>query len=65
MTQSDFFEDAPAPLFHPKAEKDKTEGQVIRYSGEKYLSDLPTLDDIVAKNDEGLMAILKDTLFKQ
>ncbi|RIA99209.1 hypothetical protein C1645_811681 [Glomus cerebriforme] len=50
-------------LFHPEAEKDKMKGQVIRYSGEKYLSSILTLDDIVAENDEGLTAILDDTLF--
>ena len=61
MTQSDFFEDAPA-LFHPEAEKDKI---IIRYSGEKYLSGLPTLGDIVAGNDEGLTTILEDALSKQ
>jgi hypothetical protein len=41
------------------------EGQVISYSGEKYLSGTPTLDDIVAGNDEGLTAILEDALSKQ
>ncbi|PKK58786.1 hypothetical protein RhiirC2_795765 [Rhizophagus irregularis] len=60
---SEFF-DASA-LFHPEAEKDKMEGQVIRYSGEKYLSGIPTLDDIVAGNDEGLTTILEDALSKQ
>ncbi|CAB5210402.1 unnamed protein product [Rhizophagus irregularis] len=54
---SEFF-DAPA-LFHPEAEKDKI---VIRYSGEKYLTDIPTLDDIVAGNDEGLTSNLNDAL---
>ena len=39
------------------------EGQVIRYSGEKYLSGIPTRDNIVAENDEGLIAILEDALF--
>ena len=65
MTQSELSEflDAPSALFHPEAEKDKTEGQVIRYSGEKYLSGIPTRDNIVAENDEGLTAILEDTLF--
>ncbi|GBB98407.1 hypothetical protein RclHR1_32190001 [Rhizophagus clarus] len=48
--------------FHPEAEKDKI---VIHYSGEKYLSGLPTLDDIVAENDEGLTTILEDALSKQ
>ena len=52
----------PSALFHPEAEKDKMKGQVIHYSGEKYLSSIPTLDDIVAKNDEGLTAILDDAL---
>ena len=63
MTQSELSEflDASA-LFHPEAEKDKMKGQVIRYSGEKYLSSIPTLDDIVAENDEGLTAILDDAL---
>ncbi|RGB21977.1 hypothetical protein C1646_776886 [Rhizophagus diaphanus] len=55
------FLDTPA-FFHPEAEKDKMEGQVIRYSGEKYLSGIPTLDDIVAENDEGLTVILDDAL---
>ncbi|PKY34642.1 ribonuclease H-like protein [Rhizophagus irregularis] len=57
---SEFF-DASA-LFHPKAGKDKTKGQVIRYPGEKYLSGIPTLDDIVAENDDGLTVILDDAL---
>ncbi|GES88269.1 ribonuclease H-like domain-containing protein [Rhizophagus clarus] len=63
MTQSSLSEffDASAP-FHPEAEKDKI---VIHYSGEKYLSGLSTLDDIVAENDEGLTTILEDTLSKQ
>ena len=63
MTQSELSEflDASA-LFHPEAEKDKMKGQVIRYSGEKYLSGIPTLDDIVAENDEGLTASLDDAL---
>ncbi len=51
----------PSALFHPEAEKDKI---VICYSGEKYLSGLLTLDDIVAKNDEGLTTILEDALSK-
>ena len=38
------------------------EGQVIRYSSEKFLSDLLTLDDIVAGNDERLISILNDAL---
>ncbi|RGB29400.1 hypothetical protein C1646_766634, partial [Rhizophagus diaphanus] len=50
-------------LFHPEAEKDKTEGQVIRYSSKKYLSDIPTRNNIVAENDERLTAILEDALF--
>ncbi|POG82468.1 hypothetical protein GLOIN_2v1761861 [Rhizophagus irregularis DAOM 181602=DAOM 197198] len=54
---SEFF-DAPT-LFYPEAEKDKI---VIRYSGEKYLTDIPTLDDIVAGNDEGLTSNLNDAL---
>ncbi|CAB4384671.1 unnamed protein product [Rhizophagus irregularis] len=43
------------------------EGQVIRYSGEKYLTGIPTRDDIVAENDdpEGLelTAILDNAPF--
>ena len=64
MTQSELSEflDAPSAPFHPEAEKDKMKGQVIRYSSEKYLSSIPTLDDIVAENDEGLTAILDDAL---
>ena len=41
------------------------EAQIIRYSGEKNLSGIPTLDDIVAENDEGLTTILEDALSKQ
>ncbi len=52
-------------LFHLKTKKDKIEGQVICYSDKKYLSDIPTLDDIVAGNDERLMVILEDALSKQ
>src|SRR6266542_4043767 len=64
MTQSELSEflNAPSALFHPEAEKDKTEGQVICYSSEKYLSAIPTRDNIVAENDEGLTAILVDAL---
>ncbi|RIA86472.1 hypothetical protein C1645_829240 [Glomus cerebriforme] len=62
MIQSDFFEDAPALLFHPEAEKDKMEAQVIRYSGENYLNGILTRDDIVAENDGGLTAILDNAL---
>jgi len=40
-------------------------GQMIRYSGKNYLNCIPSRDDIVAENDEGLIAILEDTLFKQ
>ncbi|CAB4393907.1 unnamed protein product [Rhizophagus irregularis] len=42
------------------------EGQVIRYSSEKYLTGISTRDDIVAENDDpeslGLTAILVDAL---
>src|ERR1043165_717754 len=62
MTQSDFFEDAPSALFHPEAEKDKTEGQVIRYSGENYLMDIPTCDGLVLRNDEGSTSTLNNEI---
>jgi hypothetical protein len=60
---SEFLSDA-STLFHPEAEKEKTgPNQVIRYSGEKYLTGIPTLDDIVAENDDlGLTAILENAL---
>ncbi|RGB22354.1 hypothetical protein C1646_776219 [Rhizophagus diaphanus] len=57
---SEFFD--TSALFHPEAEKDKIEAQVIRYSSENYLNGIPTQDDIVAKNDEGLTAILDNAL---
>src|SRR6202021_884032 len=60
---SEFLSSDASALFPPEPEKDKTEGQVIRYSGEKYLSGIPTRDNIVAENDEGLTAILEDALF--
>ena len=59
---SEFLSSDASALFHPEAEKDKI---VIRYSGEKYLTDILTLDDIVAENDEGLTPILEDALSKQ
>ena len=55
------FLDAPA-LFRPEAEKENIPGQVIYYSGEKYLTGIPTRDDIVAENDKGLTTILDDAL---
>src|SRR3954471_23902148 len=62
MTQSELSEflDTPA-FFYPEAEKNKI-GQVICYSGEKYLTGISIQDDIVVKNDERLTAILVDTL---
>src|SRR2546430_17366183 len=64
MTQSELSEflDAPSALFRLEAEKEKIPGQVIRYSGEKYLNGIPTRDDIIAENDERLTAILDDSL---
>ncbi|POG72530.1 hypothetical protein GLOIN_2v1829246 [Rhizophagus irregularis DAOM 181602=DAOM 197198] len=63
MSQSKLSEFLDVPtLFHPKAEKNKTEGQVIRYPGEKYLSGILTLNDIVAENDDGLTVIFDDAL---
>ena len=61
MTQSELSEflDAPSAHFRPEAEKDKMEGQVFPYFGEKYLS---CIDDILVKNDEGLTVILDDAL---
>src|SRR5690348_6348437 len=65
MTQSELSENLDGPaFFQPKAEKDKMKGQVIRYSGENYLTGIPTRDDLVAENNEGLMAILEDVLSK-
>ena len=64
MIQSELSEFLNAPvLFHPEAEKDKIKGQVIRYFDEKYLSSIPTLDDIIVENDEGLTTIFDDALF--
>ncbi|CAG8678957.1 2640_t:CDS:1, partial [Acaulospora morrowiae] len=37
-------------------------GQLLCYSSEKYLLGIPTLNDIVAENNEGLIAILDSTL---
>ncbi|CAG8485971.1 1028_t:CDS:1 [Dentiscutata heterogama] len=39
-------------------------GQVIRYSGENYLMGIPTHDDLVTENNEGIMTILEDALSK-
>ncbi|CAI2201956.1 18368_t:CDS:1, partial [Funneliformis geosporum] len=39
--------------------------QLIHYSGEKNLSDIQTLNDIVAGNDEGLTPILENALSKR
>ena len=64
MIQSELseFSNTPSAPFYPEAEKDEMEDQVIRYSGENYLNGIPTRDDIVVKNDEGLTAILDDAL---
>ncbi|RIB04471.1 hypothetical protein C2G38_2222263 [Gigaspora rosea] len=64
MIQSELSEFLDGPtFFQPKAEKDKMEAQLIRYSGEKYLMNFPTLDEIVRKNDdEGLSAILENEI---
>jgi hypothetical protein len=63
MTQFELSEflDALA-LFHPEAEKDKMEGQVIRYSGTNYLIGIPTRDELVVRNDEGLTPTLNDKI---
>src|SRR4051812_36056008 len=63
MTQSELSEFLNAPaLFHPEAEKDKMEGQVIRYSGTNYLIGIPTRDELVARNDEGSTSTLNDEI---
>ncbi|CAB5186435.1 unnamed protein product [Rhizophagus irregularis] len=45
------------------------EGEVIRYSGEEYLSGIPNRDDLVAENDDpegsGLSVILNNALAKR
>src|SRR5439155_4397230 len=46
-----------------EAEKEKIPGQVIHYSDKKYLNGISMRDNINAKNDERLTAILDDTLF--
>ncbi|CAJ0853034.1 8658_t:CDS:2 [Entrophospora sp. SA101] len=45
--------------------KNSEKGQLIRYSGENYLTGLPTRDNIVAENDEGLSTILNNALAKR
>ena len=40
-------------------------GDVVRYDGEDCLIGIPTRNDIVAENDEGLTAILEDALSKR
>src|SRR6266540_7035566 len=67
MIQSELSEflDASTPPFHPEAEKDKMEGQMIRYFSEDYLNCILSRDDIVVENDEGLTTILEDALSKQ
>ncbi|CAG8507157.1 18064_t:CDS:2 [Cetraspora pellucida] len=43
MTQFELSENLDSPtLFQPLAEKEKMKGQVIRYSGENYLTDILT-----------------------
>ncbi|CAG8824117.1 14136_t:CDS:1, partial [Racocetra persica] len=65
MTQSELSENLDSSaLFQPKAEKDKMKGQVIRYSGKNYLMGIPTYNNLVTENNEGLMAILEDALSK-
>ena len=64
MTHSELSEflDVPSALFRSEAKKEKIPGQVIRYSGEKYLNGILTRDDIIAENNERLTAILDDVL---
>ncbi|CAG8725467.1 17795_t:CDS:1 [Dentiscutata erythropus] len=64
MTQSKLSENLDGPaLFQPEAGKDKMEAQLIRYSGEKYLMNFQTLDEIVRENgDERLSAILENEI---
>jgi hypothetical protein len=59
MTQSELSEFLDIPVFfYLEAEKNKMEGQIIHYFEENYLNGIPTQNDIVAKNDERLTAIL-------
>ncbi|CAG8837833.1 1496_t:CDS:1, partial [Racocetra persica] len=47
----------------PEARKDKIEAQLIRYSGEKYLTNFSTLDEIVRENsDKRLSTILENEI---
>ena len=46
------------------SESGKT-GQLLRYFGDDYLTGLPTRDNIVAENDEGLSAVLNNALAKR
>ncbi len=39
-------------------------GQIIHYSGEDYLINILTYNNIVKENDKGLTVILEDTLSK-
>ncbi|CAG8468421.1 3819_t:CDS:2 [Dentiscutata heterogama] len=39
-------------------------GQIIHYSGENYLTDIPTRVDLVTENNKELTAIIEDTLSK-
>ncbi|CAG8759098.1 13624_t:CDS:1, partial [Dentiscutata erythropus] len=65
MTQSKLSKNLDGPaLFQPKAKKDKMKRQVIRYSGKNYLMGIPTHDNLVTENNEGLTAILEDALSK-
>ncbi|RIB01051.1 hypothetical protein C2G38_2232035 [Gigaspora rosea] len=45
--------------------KNLEKGQLIQYSGENYLTRLPTCDNIVVENNEGLSVILNNALDKQ
>ncbi|SRR6266540_1821698 len=63
MIQSELLEflDTPTPLFYPEAEKEKV-SQVLCYFSKNYLTGIPTHDELVVRNDEGLTSILKNEI---
>ncbi|CAG8766348.1 30603_t:CDS:1, partial [Racocetra persica] len=61
MTQSELSENLDSLALWQEFAKDKI-ARVIRYSGENYLIGIPTRDELVARNDEGLTSTLNNKI---
>ena len=66
LSVSEIVDNANDHLYHVTDISENTgSGDVVRYFSEYCLIGILFRNDIVAKNDKGLTAILKDALFKR